>query len=115
MAMKNPLLRWRGESKHRRMRRARHHALRNFARKPPLVRGLARTVDVGGLLRDADVESALRARREIAEALKRSGLDVVVIGEDWDTVGRDFQSVVGPAVGKVASTEAGHERIRYVY
>ena len=75
----------------------------------PFLHGMARVIDVGGCLRQADAAGARRAYRELIEELDHSGIDVVIIGRDWEALGQDFQFVVGTAVDQGTLTEATYE------
>ena len=109
MAMKNPLWWRRGDGRIRRVRRARHHSLRDFHPKSPFVRGMARAVDAGGLLREADFLITCKFIRKQSEELARPDADIIAISSDWDALGRHYRHAIGQSDERISLIKAANE------
>ena len=109
MPVKRLLMGRKGTNPFRPPFRVGHRVALGRDRRSPFLHGMARVIDVGGCLKEADAETARRAYRELIEELKHSGVDVVIMGRDWDAIGQDFQLAVGNAVDQGTLTQAAYE------
>ena len=88
-----------GYRRTRRGDRVGHRIFISHEHRSPFVHGMARTVDVGGILRDVDIVAARRAWSENSKALKCPDTDSATLSLAWDAVGGYFRRVIGPVVG----------------
>ena len=99
----------RGKSPNRRVIRVGNRIVMDHGRRSPFLHGMAKAIDVGGLLREADVVSARRTRCRRMEELQRSSVDTLAIDEAWGAVGGYFQRVIGSPAGRTTAVEAANE------
>lgn len=88
-----------------RAKMGRHYIVSNYDDASPFVQGMARVVDVGGLLRTTNVGAARKVQCRHLKALKQPNHNAVTTHRVMGEVGAYFQRVIGQPIRGVAPAE----------
>ena len=89
-----------------RVKMGRHYIVSHYDDASPFVHGMARVVDVGGLLRTTNVGAVRQVQSGRLKALKQTNHNAVTTHRVMGRVGTYFQRVIGQPIRGVAPAEA---------